>query len=94
MLPHSGLLNIGYSIGNDSWEDSNASKNRYLFVYYGSDVLGIGRQRAEERYYGIRSRGCAWASWQSVPNPQLLIAPVPGPYVLNRAESIAYFRTL
>jgi len=34
-LPHSGLLNIGYSIGNDSWEDSNATKNRYLFVYYG-----------------------------------------------------------
>jgi len=34
-LPHSGLLNIGYSIGNDSWEDSNATKNRYVFVYYG-----------------------------------------------------------
>jgi hypothetical protein len=34
-LSHSGLLNIGYSIGNDSWEDSNATKNRYLFVYYG-----------------------------------------------------------
>jgi hypothetical protein len=34
-LPGSGLLNIGYSIGNDSWKDSNASKNRYLFVYYG-----------------------------------------------------------
>jgi hypothetical protein len=34
-LPHSGLLNIGYSIGNDSWADSNATKNRYVFVYYG-----------------------------------------------------------
>jgi hypothetical protein len=34
-LPGSGLLNAGYSIGNDSWADSNASKNRYLFVYYG-----------------------------------------------------------
>ena len=34
-LPHSGLLNIGYSIGNDSWENSNATKNRYVFVYYG-----------------------------------------------------------
>ena len=34
-LPHSGLLNIGYSFGNDSWENSNASRNRYLFVYYG-----------------------------------------------------------
>jgi hypothetical protein len=34
-LPANGLLNIGYSFGNDSWEDSNATKNRYLFVYYG-----------------------------------------------------------
>ena len=34
-LPHSGLLNIGYSIGNDSWENSNATRNRYVFVYYG-----------------------------------------------------------
>ncbi len=34
-LPHSGLLNIGYSIGNDSWANSNATKNRYVFVYYG-----------------------------------------------------------
>ena len=34
-LPHSGLLNIGYSFGNDSWENSNATRNRYLFVYYG-----------------------------------------------------------
>jgi hypothetical protein len=34
-LPGSGLLNIGYSIGNDSWEDDNATKNRYLFIYYG-----------------------------------------------------------
>ncbi|HYR88679.1 MAG TPA: hypothetical protein VE422_31660 [Terriglobia bacterium] len=34
-LPANGLLNIGYSIGNDSWADSNATKNRFLFVYYG-----------------------------------------------------------
>ena len=34
-LPHSGLLNIGYSFGNDSFADSNATKNRYLFIYYG-----------------------------------------------------------
>jgi hypothetical protein len=34
-LPHSGLLNIGYSFGNDSWENSNATKNRYAFFYYG-----------------------------------------------------------
>jgi hypothetical protein len=34
-LPHNGLLNAGYSIGNDSWADSNATKNRYAFFYYG-----------------------------------------------------------
>jgi hypothetical protein len=34
-LPHSGLFNAGYSIGNDSWENSNATKNRYVFLYYG-----------------------------------------------------------
>jgi len=34
-LPGNGLLNAGYSIGNDSWADSNAAKNRYLFLYYG-----------------------------------------------------------
>src|SRR5262249_5574256 len=34
-LPQNGLLNIGYSFGNDSWADSNATRNRYLFVYYG-----------------------------------------------------------
>jgi hypothetical protein len=34
-LPGSGLLNVGYSLGNDSWEDNNATKNRYFFVYYG-----------------------------------------------------------
>jgi hypothetical protein len=33
-LPRSGLLNIGYSIGNDSY-DSGDFKNRALFVYYG-----------------------------------------------------------
>ncbi len=31
-LPHSGLLNIGYSLGNDSYD---GNKNRALFVYYG-----------------------------------------------------------
>jgi hypothetical protein len=34
-VPGNGLLNAGYSIGNDSWENSNATKNRYLFIYYG-----------------------------------------------------------
>jgi hypothetical protein len=34
-VPGNGLLNVGYSIGNDSWENSNATKNRYLFMYYG-----------------------------------------------------------
>ena len=34
-LPHSGLLNAGYSIGNDSWANSNATKNRFVFLYYG-----------------------------------------------------------
>jgi hypothetical protein len=34
-LPGSGLLNAGYAIGNDSWANSNATKNRYVFVYYG-----------------------------------------------------------
>jgi hypothetical protein len=34
-LPASGLLNVGYSIGNDSWENSNATKNRFFFAYYG-----------------------------------------------------------
>ena len=34
-LPHSGLLNIGYSFGNDSWDDLNAPNNRFVFVYYG-----------------------------------------------------------
>jgi hypothetical protein len=34
-LPKSGLLNIGYSFGNDSFTDSNATKNRYFFAYYG-----------------------------------------------------------
>jgi hypothetical protein len=35
VLPRSGLLNVGYSIGNDSWENDNATKNRFLFIYYG-----------------------------------------------------------
>jgi len=34
-LPGNGLLNGGYSVGNDSWADGNATKNRYMFVYYG-----------------------------------------------------------
>ena len=34
-LPASGLLNIGYALGNDSWQNSNATKNRYFFAYYG-----------------------------------------------------------
>ena len=34
-LPGSGLFNAGYSIGNDSWANSNATKNRYVFLYYG-----------------------------------------------------------
>jgi len=34
-LPHNGLFNAGYSFGNDSWENSNATKNRYVFLYYG-----------------------------------------------------------
>ena len=32
-LPHSSLLNVGYSIGNDSYESGN--NNRALFIYYG-----------------------------------------------------------
>ena len=35
VLPHSGLFNLGYSFGNDSFENSNETRNRYLFVYYG-----------------------------------------------------------
>ena len=31
-LPHNGLLNIGYSIGNDSYD---GNKDRLLFIYYG-----------------------------------------------------------
>jgi|RhiMetdeSRZDD1v2_1073273.scaffolds.fasta_scaffold00232_6 hypothetical protein len=34
-LPGNGLLNAGYSFGNDSWKDSNANRNRLLFIYYG-----------------------------------------------------------
>ena len=33
-LPGNGLFNAGYSFGNDSWENSNATKNRYVFLYY------------------------------------------------------------
>ncbi len=34
-LPANGLLNAGYCVGNDSWENSNATRNRYIFIYYG-----------------------------------------------------------
>jgi hypothetical protein len=34
-VPGNGLFNAGYSIGNDSWENSNKTKNRYVFIYYG-----------------------------------------------------------
>lgn len=34
-FPGNGLLNAGYSIGNDSWADDNAARNRYFFLYYG-----------------------------------------------------------
>lgn len=34
VLPHNGLLNIGYSLGNDSYDDPS-NNNRALFVYYG-----------------------------------------------------------
>jgi hypothetical protein len=34
ILPRNGLLNIGYSIGNDSYKDPS-NNNRYLFMYYG-----------------------------------------------------------
>src|SRR5262245_58124764 len=33
-LPRNSLLNIGYSIGNDSYSDPS-NNNRFLFVYYG-----------------------------------------------------------
>jgi len=33
-LPRNGLLNVGYSIGNDSWGVPNRN-NRFLFIYYG-----------------------------------------------------------
>ena len=35
-LPHSGLLNIGYALGNDSYDSANSDyKNRAFFIYYG-----------------------------------------------------------
>ena len=33
-LPANGLLNIGYSLGNDSYATPH-NNNRFLFVYYG-----------------------------------------------------------
>jgi len=37
VLPHSGLLNIGYSIGNNSYNDDpgNDTHNKAFFIYYG-----------------------------------------------------------
>ena len=35
-LPGSSLFNVGYSFGNDSWASNNATKNRFLYVYYGA----------------------------------------------------------
>ena len=36
-LPHSGLLNIGYSIGNNAYNDDpgNDTHNKAFFIYYG-----------------------------------------------------------
>jgi hypothetical protein len=34
VLPGSGLLNVGYSIGNDSYK-APSNNNRYFFIYYG-----------------------------------------------------------
>ncbi|MBI2815721.1 MAG: hypothetical protein HYX72_02155 [Acidobacteria bacterium] len=34
-LPRNGLLNAGYSIGNDSYHGSETHYNRLVFVYYG-----------------------------------------------------------
>lgn len=36
LLPANSLLNAGYSLGNDSWVNGNAVRNRYLFIYYGT----------------------------------------------------------
>jgi len=36
-LPHSGLFNAGYSLGNDSYD---GNKNRALFLYYGITLPG------------------------------------------------------
>jgi hypothetical protein len=33
-LPGSGLLNVGYAVGNDSWTKPH-NNNRYFFAYYG-----------------------------------------------------------
>src|SRR5262245_17987937 len=34
-LPYNSVFNAGYGFGNDSWEHSNATRNRYVFLYYG-----------------------------------------------------------
>jgi hypothetical protein len=36
VLPRNGLLNIGYALGNDSYDSANSDyKNRAFFIYYG-----------------------------------------------------------
>lgn len=34
-LPGNGVLSAGYSIGNDSWANGNATRNRYIYTFYG-----------------------------------------------------------
>jgi hypothetical protein len=34
-FPHNGVFNAGYGFGNNSWQNSNATRNRYVFLYYG-----------------------------------------------------------
>ena len=34
-LPKNGLLNAGYSIGDDSRANSNATMDRHVFLHYG-----------------------------------------------------------
>jgi len=34
-MPGDGVFGVGYSIGNDSWTNHNAVRNRYLYIFYG-----------------------------------------------------------
>jgi len=34
-VPYQGLINAGYSIGNDTWSSRSSVRNRYFFIYYG-----------------------------------------------------------